>query len=73
MDHSDAVGEAVRYVDTSFPFCHPLTTQVGDVVYVHVCGQGLVFLNSSEVAFDLLDKRGSVYSDKPYLVMTGEL
>jgi hypothetical protein len=45
----------------------------GDVVYLHVVGQGLVFLNSPEANFDLLDKRGSIYSDKPQLVMTGEL
>jgi hypothetical protein len=45
----------------------------GDVVYLHVLGQGLVFLNSPEAAFDLLDKRGSIYSDKPSLVMAGEL
>ncbi|KAG6860201.1 hypothetical protein C0995_014458 [Termitomyces sp. Mi166 len=45
----------------------------GDVVYLHVLGQGLVFLNSPEAAFELLDKRGSIYSDKPSLVMTGDL
>lgn len=45
----------------------------GDVVYVHVLGQSLVFLNSPEAAFDLLDKRGSIYSDKPSFVMVGEL
>jgi hypothetical protein len=46
---------------------------IGNVVYLHVVGQGLVFLNSPEAVFDLLDKRGSIYSDKPQLVMTGEL
>lgn len=45
----------------------------GDVVYLHVFGQGLVFLNSPEAAFNLLDKRGSIYSDRPQQVMTGEL
>ncbi len=50
-----------------------LTICVGDVVYIHVFGQGLVFLNSPEAVNDLLDKRGSVYSDKPQLVMVGEL
>lgn len=47
--------------------------QYGDVVYLHVVGQGLVFLNTPEATFDLLDKRGSIYSDKPALVMAGEL
>ncbi|KAF8880650.1 cytochrome P450 [Infundibulicybe gibba] len=45
----------------------------GDVCYLHVLGQGLVFLSSPEAALDLLDKRGSIYSDKPHLVMAGEL
>jgi len=47
--------------------------QYGEVTYLHVLGQGLVFLNSPEAAFDLLDKRGAIYSDKPQLVMAGEL
>ncbi|KAH8103320.1 cytochrome P450 [Cristinia sonorae] len=47
--------------------------QFGDIVYIHVFGQGLVFLNSYDVTVDLLEKRGSIYSDKPALVMAGEL
>lgn len=45
----------------------------GDVVFIHVFGQGLLFLNTAEAASDLLDGRGSIYSDKPRLVMCGEL
>ena len=45
----------------------------GKIVYLHVFGQGLVFLNTSEVAVDLMEKRGAIYSDKPSLVMAGEL
>jgi hypothetical protein len=33
----------------------------------------LVFLNTPEAALDLLEKKGSIYSDKPGLVMAGEL
>jgi len=47
--------------------------QFGDVVHVHIVGQGLVFLNSPEATMDLLDKKGSIYGDKPHLVMVGEL
>ena len=46
---------------------------LGKVIYVHVFGQGLVFLNTVEACTDLLDKRGTKYSDKPHLVMCGEL
>ncbi|KAF7368779.1 Cytochrome P450 [Mycena venus] len=45
----------------------------GDVVHVHVVGQGLVFLSSPEATMDLLDRKGSIYGDKPALVMAGEL
>ncbi|RDX54448.1 cytochrome P450 [Lentinus brumalis] len=45
----------------------------GDIVYLHVFGQGLLFLNTYEVALDLMERKGSIYSDKPPLVMAGEL
>ncbi|KAI0366428.1 cytochrome P450 [Pilatotrama ljubarskyi] len=47
--------------------------QYGAVVYLHIFGQGLLFLNTYEAAIDLLDKKGAIYSDKPALVMAGEL
>ncbi|KIM86577.1 hypothetical protein PILCRDRAFT_308713 [Piloderma croceum F 1598] len=47
--------------------------QYGSVCYLHILGQGLVFLNTPEAAVDLMDKRGTIYSDKPQLVMVGEL
>ncbi|KAJ7718623.1 cytochrome P450 [Mycena metata] len=47
--------------------------QFGDVVYVHVLGQGLVFLNSPEATTDLLERKGHIYADKPAFVMAGEL
>ncbi|KAF9218869.1 cytochrome P450 [Gyrodon lividus] len=45
----------------------------GRITYLQVFGQGLVFLNTPGAAFELLDKRGAIYSDKPRLVMAGEL
>ncbi len=42
-------------------------------MYIHVFGQGLVFCNTYDTATDLLEKRGAIYSDKPALVMAGEL
>lgn len=47
--------------------------RAGDIVYIHVFGQGLLICNTYEVATDLLEKQGSIYSDKPHLVMAGEL
>ncbi|KAK0199369.1 cytochrome P450 [Desarmillaria ectypa] len=45
----------------------------GDVCYLHVFGQGIIFLSSAEAASDLLDKRGAIYSDRPRLKMVGDL
>ncbi|KAI0360720.1 cytochrome P450 [Trametes cingulata] len=47
--------------------------QYGDVVYLRVFGQGILFLNSYEVAVDVLEKRGVAYADKPRMVMCTEL
>lgn len=40
---------------------------------VTALGQRIVILGSSEATFDLLDKRSSIYSDRPYLTLTGEI
>ncbi len=50
-----------------------LAESVGDIVYLHVFGQGLLFLNTYEIAIDLLERKGAIYSDKPALVMAGDL
>lgn len=45
----------------------------GSIVYANVLGRSMVILNSSQCARDLLDKRSSVYSDRPRFVLLGEL
>ena len=42
-------------------------------MYLSVWGQPVVFLNSRQAAYELLDKRGVIYSDRPRNVMGGEL
>ncbi|KAG2054397.1 cytochrome P450 [Suillus hirtellus] len=45
----------------------------GPITHIRIFNQSLVFLNTPKVVFDLLDRRGSIYSDKPHLIMVGEL
>ncbi|TCD66189.1 hypothetical protein EIP91_001683 [Steccherinum ochraceum] len=45
----------------------------GNLVRITVMGQPTVILGSFQVAKDLLDDRGTVYSDRPVAVMAGEL
>ncbi|KAJ6550362.1 cytochrome P450 [Mycena sp. CBHHK59/15] len=47
--------------------------EFGDVCYLTVLGQGIIILSSSESVTALLEKRGAIYSDRPYLVMCNEL
>jgi hypothetical protein len=46
--------------------------EFGEIYYLRLGSSDFVFLNSGRVVKDLLDKRGSIYSDKPYLPMAGE-
>lgn len=41
--------------------------EYGPIVHVNMLGQSVVILSSSEVAHDLLAKRGAVFSDRPRL------
>ncbi|KAF8899732.1 cytochrome P450 [Mucidula mucida] len=45
----------------------------GPVIHIHVLSQPLIFLSSPQAVSDLLDKRGAIYSDKPHMIMAGEL
>jgi hypothetical protein len=38
-----------------------------------VFGQELIVLNSTKAAVDLLDKRSAIYSNRPVLMMCGEI
>jgi hypothetical protein len=56
-----------------FLLLQPLQFTPGDVVYLHIFGQGLVFLNSPAAVFELMERRSAIYSDRAPLVMATEL
>ncbi|KAG2156217.1 cytochrome P450 [Suillus clintonianus] len=45
----------------------------GDISHIEVLGQHIIVLNSVKTALEILDKKGSMYSDRPILPMGGEL
>ena len=57
---------------TLFDLCDIYAT-IGDLVGLNVLGNKILVLNSQKAINDLLDKRGSVYSDRPVFVAVGEL
>ncbi|KAG8989392.1 hypothetical protein FRB90_002256, partial [Tulasnella sp. 427] len=45
----------------------------GPLTFVKVPGSNILVINSYEAATDLLDKRGTLYADRPRMVMMGEM
>ncbi|KAH9901131.1 cytochrome P450 [Cubamyces lactineus] len=44
-----------------------------DIIRLNALGMNIVVANSMEVASELLDRRSAIYSDRPRMVMLGEL
>lgn len=49
------------------------SSYVGDIISFSAFGQRYVVLGSVQAATDLLEKKGAIYSDRPYLPMAGKL
>ncbi|GBE88750.1 Multifunctional cytochrome P450 monooxygenase af510 [Sparassis crispa] len=45
----------------------------GDIVHISLLGQSSVILSSPEIIYELFDRRGAIYSDRPSLPMAGDL
>ncbi|KUI60056.1 Fumitremorgin C synthase [Cytospora mali] len=52
---------------------HAWGKKYGPVVFLNMLGQPIVILHSAKAAQDLLARRGAIYSDRPRLVLAGEL
>ncbi|KAI6017134.1 cytochrome P450 [Pisolithus marmoratus] len=49
------------------------TNKFGDVIHLEIFGQHTVILNSANAAVEILEKKSSIYSDRPVVPMSGEL
>ncbi|KAG0702310.1 cytochrome P450 [Suillus ampliporus] len=45
----------------------------GDISHIEVLGQHIIVLNSVKTAVDMMDKKSTIYSDRPVFPMAGEL
>lgn len=45
----------------------------GNVVYVKVLGQNIIFVNSAKAAYELFEKKSAICSDRPRLPLLREL
>jgi cytochrome P450 len=50
-----------------------LNKKYGDVVYLQMGPTPTIILGSAQAAWDLLEKRGAIYSSRPRFIMGGEL
>lgn len=50
-----------------------MSKEYGPVMYFSMAGQSLIVLSTHKAAHDLLNRRGARYSDRPRMVMAGEL
>ncbi|KAF9228325.1 cytochrome P450 [Gyrodon lividus] len=50
-----------------------LGRKYGGIVYLNALGNSIIILNDAKYALDMLDKKGRKYSDRPTLIMAGEL
>lgn len=62
-------GESMVLVIILFGMLNFRTFWTGDIVHIRVFRQHMVILNSLDVAKELLEKRSSIYSDRPHLTM----
>ncbi|KAG9013627.1 hypothetical protein FRB94_001732 [Tulasnella sp. JGI-2019a] len=57
------------------PFCYKWLTfaewgqKYGPLTYLNVVGRPILVINTQEAAIDLLEKRASIYSDRPHIPM----
>ncbi|TBU24874.1 cytochrome P450 [Dichomitus squalens] len=45
----------------------------GDLMSVVLLGQPMVIINSYKHAYELLEKRSAIYSDRPHMIMAGDI
>ncbi|EGN98514.1 hypothetical protein SERLA73DRAFT_169465 [Serpula lacrymans var. lacrymans S7.3] len=45
----------------------------GDISSVKIFGQHMIIVNSASAAFDMMDNKGLVYSDRPQLTVAGDI
>ncbi len=50
-----------------------MTPSVGDLMSIVLLGQPMVIINSYKHAYELLEKRSGIYSDRPHMIMAGEI
>ena len=64
-----------QFVVSDLYFFGPFLMQSrpGDVIYLNAAGQSIIVINSQKAAFELLDRRAVIYSDRPRNVIACDI
>ena len=54
-------------------FLDLIAIMIGPISSITVLGQKIIIVNDVKIALDLMDKRSSIYSDRPILTFGGEM
>ncbi|KAI9445682.1 cytochrome P450 [Lactarius psammicola] len=66
------VGDVLHIADQDWLASSQRRDEYGEMMYVSALGQGVLVINSQRVAIDLLEKRSSIYSDRPHYISAGD-
>ena len=50
-----------------------IAIMIGPISSITVLGQKIIIVNDVKIALDLMDKRSSIYSNRPILTFGGEM
>ena len=60
---------AVVSLHTAFP----RLACIGDLMSIVLLGQPMIIINSYKHAYELLERRSAIYSDRPHMIMAGDV
>ncbi|KAI9442979.1 cytochrome P450 [Lactarius indigo] len=67
------IGNALGLLDKNWLFERECKEKYEDMMYLTALGQPILVLNSIRAAAELLDRRSSIYSDRPRMIMAQEV
>ncbi|KAJ7108037.1 cytochrome P450 [Mycena crocata] len=67
------VGNLFQLTDDSWNLFTKWKSEYGSIVHINLGGQEVVLLNTFDTAFELLERRSSIYSDRPTLFVARAL
>ncbi|KAI9441884.1 cytochrome P450 [Lactarius indigo] len=66
------IGDVIHITDQEWLASPKRRDDYGEVMYISALGKGMLIINSQRVAVDLLEKRSTIYSDRPRYISLGD-